>query len=256
MRTIRKVIGALLLITALLVTQIPEVPLNAAPSSDFQIDKTTLVKYTGTASSVSIPDSVKTIGAEAFAGNKSLTSIKLGKNVTTIEYGAFKDCSYLNNVTIPDTVVSIGNGAFSNNSALKKIGLPKNLETLGTGVFSGCDNLSTISIDKDNTNFVFEKNVLYSKDKSKIYYFAEGSKATSYNMPDSVIDIDEYAFWGNDHLKEIIISTNLSEIPSYAFSNCKNLLAISIPYSVKSIQSKAFENCISLQKVMIPASVS
>lgn len=256
MRTIRKVIGALLLITALLVTQIPEVPLSAAPSSDFQIDKTTLVKYTGTASSVSIPDSVKTIGAEAFAGNKALTSIKLGKNVTAIEYGAFKDCSYLNNVTIPDTVVSIGNGAFSNNSALKKIGLPKNLETLGTGVFSGCDNLSTISIDKDNTNFVFEKNVLYNKDKSKIYYFAEGSKATSYNMPDSVIDIDEYAFWGNDNLKEIIISTNLSEIPSYAFSNCKNLLAISIPYSVKSIQSKAFENCISLQKVMIPASVS
>ena len=96
MRTIRKVIGALLLITALLVTQIPEVPLSAAPSSDFQIDKTTLVKYTGTASSVSIPDTVKTIGAEAFAGNKSLTSIKLGKNVTTIEYGAFKDCSYLN----------------------------------------------------------------------------------------------------------------------------------------------------------------
>ena len=256
MRTIRRVIGALLLITALLVTQIPEVPLSAAPSTDFQIDKTILVKYTGTASSVSIPDSVKTIGAEAFAGNTSLTAINLGKNVTTIEYGAFKDCSYLNSITIPDTVTFIGNGAFSNNSALKKISLPKNLESLGSGVFAGCKNLSTISIDKDNPNFIFDKNVLYNKDKTKIYYFAQGSKATSYNMPDSVIDIDEYAFWGNESLKEIMISTNLSEIPSYAFSNCKNLLAISVPYSVKSIQSKAFENCISLQKVMIPASVS
>lgn len=47
MRTIRKVIGALLLITAILVTQIPVVETSAAPSSDFQIDKTKLVKYTG-----------------------------------------------------------------------------------------------------------------------------------------------------------------------------------------------------------------
>ena len=251
MRTIRRVIGALLLITALLVTQIPEVPLSAAPSSDFQIDKTTLVKYTGTASSVSIPDSIKTIGAEAFAGNTTLTSINLGKNVETIEYGAFKDCVYLNSITIPDTVKTIGNGAFSNNTSLKKISLPKNLVSLGSGVFSGCDNLSSISIDKYNTNFVFEKNVLYNQDKTIIYCFTEGSKATSYFMPDSVIDIDEYAFWGNESLKEIVISTNLAEIPSYAFSNCKNLLAISVPYSVKSIHSKAFENCINLQKIKI-----
>ena len=256
MRTIRRVIGALLLITALLVTQIPEVPLSAAPSSDFQIDKTTLVKYTGTASSVSIPDSIKTIGAEAFAGNTTLTSINLGKNVETIEYGAFKDCVYLNSITIPDTVKTIGNGAFSNNTSLKKISLPKNLVSLGSGVFSGCDNLSSISIDKYNTNFVFEKNVLYNQDKTIIYCFTEGSKATSYFMPDSVIDIDEYAFWGNESLKEIVISTNLAEIPSYAFSNCKNLLAISVPYSVKSIHSKAFENCINLQKIMLPSSVS
>ena len=69
MGKIRKVIGALFLITAILVTQVPTVEMNAAPSSDFQIDGTKLVKYTGTASSVSIPDSIKTIGAEAFAGN-------------------------------------------------------------------------------------------------------------------------------------------------------------------------------------------
>ena len=256
MRIIRRVIGSLLLITALLVTQIPEVPLSAAPSSDFQIDRNKLVKYTGTASSVSIPDSIKIIGEEAFAGNTSLTSINLGKNVTEIEYGAFKNCTYLNNITIPDTVTSIGNGAFTNNTSLKKITLPKNLESLGSGVFAGCDKLNNITVPKENTNFIFEKNVLYNKDKSVIYCFTEGAKSTSFSMPNSVIDIDEYAFWGNDSLKEIILSTNLLEIPSYAFSNCKNLLAVSIPYSVKNIQSKVFENCISLQKVMIPASVS
>ena len=256
MRTIRKVIGALLLITALLVTQIPVVETSAAPSSDFQIDKTTLVKYTGTASSVSIPSSIKIIGAEAFAGNTSLTSITIGENVTEIQYGAFKDCTNLTSITFKDKLVTIGNAAFSNNTSLRKITLPKNLETLGSGVFAGCDKLSTINIDKNNPFFVFEKNGLYDKEKTILYCYAEGSKATQYSMPNSVIDIDKYAFWGNDYLKEIAFSTNLREIPSYAFSNCRNLLAISLPYSVKSINSKAFENCISLQKVMIPASVS
>ena len=256
MKTIRKVIGALLLITALLVTQIPVVETSAAPNSDFQIDKTTLVKYTGTASSVSIPSSIKIIGAEAFAGNTSLTSITMGENVTEIQYGAFKDCTNLTAITFKDKLITIGNSAFSNNISLKKITLPKNLKTLGSGVFAGCDKLSTITIDKENPYFVFEKNGLYDKDKTILYSFAEGSQATQYSMPNSVIDIDEYAFWGNDYLKEVGFSSNLKEIPSYAFSNCRNLLAISLPYSVKSINSKAFENCISLQKVMIPASVS
>lgn len=256
MGRIRKVIGALLLITAVLVTQVPAVETSAAPSSDFQIDKTKLVKYTGTASSVSIPSSIKTIGAEAFAGNTTLTSISIGENVTEIEYGAFKDCTYLTNVKLTDSLMTIGNAAFSNNISLKKITLPKNLENLGSGVFAGCDKLSSIGIAKENSNFVFEKNALYDKEKTLLYCYTEGSKSKSYSMPDTVIDIDEYAFWGNDSLQEIKFSTNLKEIPSYAFSNCRNLLAISVPYSVKSINSKAFENCISLQKVMIPASVS
>ena len=256
MKTIRKVIGTLLLITALLVTQIPVVETSAAPSSDFQIDKTTLVKYTGTATSVSIPSSIKTIGAEAFAGNTSLTSINIGENVTTIEYGAFRDCVNLSNITLKEKLVSIGNAAFSNNTSQKKITLPKNLEHLGSGVFDGCEKLTTITIDKNNPYFVFEKNGLYDKDKTILYCYTEGAKSTQYSMPDTVTDIDEYAFWGNDSLKEISFSTHLKEIPSYAFSNCRSLLALSIPYSVKEINSKAFENCINLQKVIIPASVS
>ena len=256
MGTIRKVIGALLLVTAILVTQIPAVETSAAPNSDFQIDKTKLVKYTGTATSVSIPSTVKTIGAEAFAGNTSLTSISIGENVTEIEYGAFKDCSYLSNIKLPDSLTAIDNAVFSNNTSLKKIVLPKNLKRLGSGVFAGCNKLTSIEIDKDNKEFVFDKNALYDKDKTLLYCYTEGAGSTSYSMPDTVTDIDEYAFWGNDSLKEIQFSINLNQIPGYAFSNCRNLLAVSIPYSVKNIDAKAFENCISLQKVMIPGSVS
>lgn len=256
MRKIRKVIGALLLITAILVTQIPGVETSAAPSSNFQIDQGKLVKYTGTAATVSIPDSVEVIGAEAFAGNTSLTALNVGKNVTTIEYGAFKDCTYLSKVTLSDKVVEIRNAVFSGNTSLKSITLPKKLKELGSGVFAGCSNLYTIKVPKENKNFIFAKNGLYNKDKTLLYCFAEGAKIEKFKLPSTVTDIDEYAFWGNDSLKQISLSSNLREIPSYAFSNCRRLTEISIPYSVKSIDSKAFENCISLQKTEIPASVS
>ena len=256
MKIIRKVIGALLLITALLVTQIPVVETSAAPSSDFQIDKTTLVKYTGTASTVSIPSSIKIIGSEAFAGNTTITAVTMGENVTAIEYGAFRDCTNLVNITFKDKLTTIENAVFSNNTSLKKITLPKNLKNLGSGVFAGCDNLKTINIDKNNPYFIYDKNGLYNKEKTLLYCYTEGAKSTQYSMPNTVIDIDEYAFWGNDSLKEISFSTNLRKIPSYAFSNCRSLLAVSVPYSVKEIHSKAFENCINLQKAMLPASVS
>ena len=117
MKIIRKVIGSLLLITAILVTQIPVVQLSATSSSDFQMDGSTLVKYIGTSSAVTIPDTVKTIGREAFAGNDAITEVKMGKNVKVIEQGAFQDCAYLSKVTLSDSVTTIGNGAFTNNAS-------------------------------------------------------------------------------------------------------------------------------------------
>ena len=81
---IRRITGVLLLITSFLVTQIPGYQSSAAATSDFQVVGTTLVKYVGTSSSVSIPSGIKKIGAEAFAGNTTMTSVSLGKEITEI----------------------------------------------------------------------------------------------------------------------------------------------------------------------------
>lgn len=255
MARIRRIIGILLLITAFLVTQIPGSKSSAAASTDFQVDGTTLVKYTGTASSVSIPSGIKKIGAEAFAGNASVTSISFGKDVREIEYGAFKDCIGLVSVALPDSLEIIGSGAFSNNSSLKRVAIKKNLKDLGSGVFAGCSNLTTVSVDKDNPNFIVSDGALYSKDKTALYAYFGGNKATSYTMPQTVTKVVDYAFWGNEALQEIILSSSLREISGYAFSNCKALSRIAIPYSVRSIDTKAFENCTALAEASIPASV-
>ncbi len=92
---------------------------ESASASDFQMKGDLLVKYTGTASAVSIPTSVKKIGKEAFAGHTELVKVDIPAYVESIDYNAFSGCTSLEMVRLPDTVTEIGNGAFSDCSRLK-----------------------------------------------------------------------------------------------------------------------------------------
>ncbi|MEE3464445.1 MAG: leucine-rich repeat domain-containing protein, partial [Candidatus Enteromonas sp.] len=71
--------------------------------------------------SISIPDSVKSIGAYGFGGCKKLTSISIPDSVTSIGEGAFNNCSSLSSVIIPGSVASIGDYAFYNCSSLAEV---------------------------------------------------------------------------------------------------------------------------------------
>ena len=85
-KTVLKLIGILFLVTALVCTQIPVLGTNASSvaNNGFMMDGTKLVKYTGTANAVSVPNGVKTIGAEAFSENISLSSISFPSVLETI----------------------------------------------------------------------------------------------------------------------------------------------------------------------------
>ena len=84
----------------------------AAEDERFKMNGTTLVRYLGTDTFVSIPDTVKSIGDEAFSGNETMTSIEIPDSVTSIGYNAFKNCSALTGVSISDSVKKVGPGAF------------------------------------------------------------------------------------------------------------------------------------------------
>lgn len=258
-QSVLKVLGTILLVTAIVLTQLPPSASNASGVSDrngFMMDGDKLVKYTGTATSVSVPNGVKVIGAEAFADCSGLSYVTLPDSLERIENGAFSGCRNLNRVNIPKNCRSIGNGAFADCENLFSVSLPASLAELGTSVFAGCGDLKTINIEKGNANFVCEDGVLYNDDKTTVYQVLAGREKSAYVMPNTVEEIKKYAFWGCDNLQEIGLSSHLTEIGDYAFSNASGLGSLTMPYSVRSIGTKAFEDCRNLSDVTIPVSVT
>ena len=259
-KQIRKLMGTLLLMTALVVTQIPVAGVEAEEPSaapEFQVSGTTLVKYNGTAEDVSVPNHVKKIEAEAFAGNDTVRHVTIGEAGEGSGAKAFSECPNLQSVTVSDSVEIIENAAFSGCPSLWSVSIGKGLKSLGNGAFAGDYSLASVAIDSSNADFVCDDGAIYNKKGwDVLYQVLAGRGGDSYSMPSSVSKIRPYAFWGDYNLQSVSISSNVSEITGYAFSNCKNLKEVLIPHSVKGIDMKAFEDCVRLRELTIPISVS
>ena len=96
--------------------------------------------------SVTIPNSVTTIGEYAFNYCTSLASVTIPNSVTSIEVGAFDGCTSLTSINIPNNVIGIANIAFRNCTGLQSVTLPTSLTTIENNAFEGCTSLTSIII--------------------------------------------------------------------------------------------------------------
>ena len=192
--------------------------------------------------SVTIPNSVTSIGTYAFQGCSSLSSVTIPNNVTSIEAGAFSGCSSLTSVTIPNGVTSIGGTAFSGCSSLTSVTIPNSVTSIGGTAFSGCSSLTSITLPDSIKNI-------------KYWTFESCSSLTSITIPNSVTYIDYNAFRGCSSLTSVTIGESVSEIGNSAFENCTSLTSITIGESVSKIGYSAFSGCSSLTSITIPNSI-
>ncbi|MBQ2802639.1 MAG: leucine-rich repeat protein, partial [Lachnospiraceae bacterium] len=148
-----KLFGILLIITALLIMQLPVSEADAATSaSDFKMEGKTLVKYRGTETNVSIPDTVEVIGQNAFEGNKNIELVVLPNSVKRIEAYAFWGCENLDTVTLGKGLKEVGDYAFTNCTGLKRMYLQENIQSIGIKAFADCVNMTDISIAPEVTS--------------------------------------------------------------------------------------------------------
>ena len=186
---------------------------------------------------------------KATEGLSGAYSVKEGTRI--ICDSAFSWRSYLSEIVIPASVNSIGHGAFTGCSSLTCISIPKSVICLnGNPFFLWNSKLECLS-----PNFVYEDDVLFNKDKSRIISF-RNRNVESYVIPSSVTSIGDRAFNDCSSLSEIVIPASVTNIGDFAFCSCRSLCKIVIPASVTSIGDHAFSSCSSLSEIVIPASVT
>ena len=241
----------------------------------FNKDKSRIISFRNqNIESYVIPSSVTSIGDRAFYDCYSLSEIVIPSSVISIGTWAFYGCESLKSLVIPDSVTSIGGSAFSGCRSLSEIVIPSSVTSIGDRAFCGCSSLKYISILKSviglngnpfaewkgkleclSPNFVYEDDILFNKDKSRIISF-RNQNIESYVIPSSVTSIGDRAFYDCYSLSEIVIPSSVISIGTWAFYGCESLKSLVIPDSVTSIGGSAFSGCRSLSEIVIPSSVT
>jgi uncharacterized repeat protein (TIGR02543 family) len=232
--------------------------------------------YNGSDTNITIPSSidghtVTSIGNNAFNGNndiryKSLTSVTIPNTVTSIGGFAFYYCSSLVNISIPDSVTSIGDSAFAYCISLSNITLPANLSNIGNSTFQDCQALTGITIPNSVTSigtYAFLENFSLTNITipNSVTYIGEGAFKDCKNlksaiMPDSVTSVGNYLFYNCQLLSSVRLSNNLTNTGNFIFYNCFSLAGVTLPSSLTNIGNSAFENCTALTNITIPLGVA
>lgn len=189
----------------------------------------------------------------ALAKDSAEFSVPYG--VVSIEAYAFYGNDYLKDVFFPGSLISIGECAFSNCDRLSKLSIPSSTTEIAHDAFFNSQAIAWISVDESNPSYTSFGGNLYTKDLKTIVLYAMGKTDTSFYIPYGVTNIGDYAFATCDNLVTINIPDTVLEIGNSAFYACRYLKAIDIPYGVREIGEYAFANCFSAESLVVSDSV-
>ena len=271
---------------------------NSVPSSLKNITITTDTTIPNSAfyglqyvESITIPDTVTTIGSSAFSGCTSLEKVNsntsgefnLPEGLETIGNYAFQNLTQITEIVVPDSVTSIGSNAFYGCSALESITLPfvgysaTSTETYGYFyyVFGGYsyvpNTLKEIVITTDTTipyqafsglqyvESITIPDTVTSIGEQAFYNCTSLKRLNStadglFNIPESVTAIQPYTFYNCDAMTKVVIHAGVTSVGSYAFYDCSNLEEIEFATGseLETIGSNAFQYCVALPEIQLP----
>jgi hypothetical protein len=222
---------------------------------------TTLIQYPAGKSDkkYKIPNSVTTIGEDAFTACKNLTSVIIPEGVTSIENCAFYYCKSLknfkvdsnnNNYTsvdgvlfdkykttliqypesksnkkykIPNGVMSIEKYAFGACYNLASVDVPSSVMSIGDKAFYYCTSLEKIEVDSNNNNYTSDDGVLFDKAMTTLIKYPKEKNDAAYEIPYGVTNVGNCAFLGCTALTSVTLPRSVTNIGKRAFGYCESL---------------------------------
>ena len=226
---------------------------------------------------ISIPNTIVSLGDEAFKGCKSLTTIILSdgtsankagadlSRIISIGESAFEGCSAMSTITFSDEIEVISQNAFKS-SGIKTISIPESVNFIGEGVFASCEGLASLTLpylgstrnsENGTVSYLFDGNIPSSLSVVTVEYvknnklganaFANAKGLVSVNLPQGIIEIGEDAFNGCEKLSTFNFET-VNVVRARAFNGCYKLKGIDLS-KVSSIGESAFSGCTSLVSI-------
>ena len=185
-----------------------------------------------------------TIEAQAFAGCIQLASITLPESIRSIGERAFQGCTSFEMVGLPMEVEHVGAYAFEGCTMLREMFTPQKLQKLERGTFANCTGLEYVMLEGPIETIADS-------------VFAGCSRLGWIEIPQTVTSFGKYVFDGCVELHEVMMyQLTITTIPEGMFRGCAQLHHAEIPASVTKIESFAFQNCESMEEINIPSGVT
>ena len=169
--------------------------------------------------SISLPNSITSLGNNCFDFCYNLISVKLPDNITSLGDNTFRNCNKLSSIKLPNTLTSLGEYCFESCHGLTSLLLPNSITTLGWGCFLSCYNLKTIT------------------------------------LPNNITDLPGSCFAHCYSLSQITLHESITSLGIGCFSSCSSLTSIKLPKSINKIDggnlpgNGCFEDCSNLKEV-------
>lgn len=217
------------------------------------IDNSTFRECT-TLTSITIPNSVSSVGDGVFDDCVSLKYLNVADGETTLSFGksikrgdecAFYDCPlkkvYLGRNLKNGAYIS-SQSPFSHNKTLESVIIGSFVTKIRNNLFWDCGNLIKVEMSNSITQIGGSA-------------FADCLNLIDINIPEKTIRIEDFAFYNCKSLKNVTIPDHVISLGLAAFEGCSGLTSVIIPNSVMSIRERAFSGCTGLTSVTIPNGV-